>query len=76
MLSRLAAALAAHLIAACSSTTTNVDLKDNGVLIPSARVAVDFGERPGPPSHLHTSHAVELGVSGGSGGDDGSIAAG
>jgi hypothetical protein len=76
MLSRLAAALAALLIAACSSTTTNVDLKDNGVLIPSARIAVDFGERPGPPSHLHTSHAVELGVSGGSGGDDGSIAAG
>lgn len=68
---------AALVLAGCSSTTTsNIDIHDSNVVIPTVRIAVDFGERPGPPSHIHTGHAVELGVSGANGKDSFDIAAG
>lgn len=72
----LAAAAVVVLGGCVSGTTSNIDVHDNGVVIPTARIAVDFGEHPGPPSRLHTSHAVELGVSGATGKDDLQIAAG
>jgi hypothetical protein len=77
MLSRLAALLATLALAGCfGGTTSNIDIHDNGVVIPTARIAVDFNERPGPPSLIHTSHAVELGVSGATGKDDVQVSAG
>jgi hypothetical protein len=77
MLARLALAAAALALAGCiSGTTSNIDVQDNSVLIPAARIAVDFNERPGPPSHLHTSHALELGVAGGTGSDELRVGAG
>ena len=77
MLSRLAALLATLALAGCfGGTTSNIDIHDNGVFIPTTRIAVDFNERPGPPSHIHTSHAVEVGVSGATGKDDIQVTAG
>jgi len=77
MLSRLAALLATFALAGCvSNSTSQVDIHDSNIVIPTLRVAVDFGERPGPPSHVHTSHALELGVSGARGNDDFRIEAG
>jgi hypothetical protein len=63
------AILAVLALAGCSSTTSNIDIQDRSALIPTARIAIDFSERPGPPSHIHTSHAVELGVTGATGDD-------
>ena len=62
MLSRWLAALATLLVAGClgGGTTTNIDVHDSSIVIPTARIAVDFREPPGPPSHIHTGHAVEL----------------
>jgi len=68
MLSRLAI-VAVLALAGCSSTTSNIDIQDRSALIPTARIAIDFSERPGPPSRIHTSHAVELGVTGATGDD-------
>ena len=82
MLSRfaglLSALLATLLVAGCfgGGTTTNIDVHDSSIVIPTARIAVDFGEPPGPPSQLHTSHAIELAVSGANGSDTLQIAAG
>lgn len=77
MVSRFGALLAPLLLAGCfGGTTSQIDLQDNSVLIPTARIAVDFNEHPGPPSRLHTSHAVELALSGGSGEDDLHLSAG
>jgi hypothetical protein len=67
----------ALLLAGCaSSTTSNIDAQDSSAVIPTARIAIDIGERPGPPSHLHTSHAVEVALSGATGSDDLNITAG
>lgn len=76
MVSRLALAAAVLAIAGCRSTTSNVDIQDNSAFIPTVRIAVDFNERPGPPSHIHTSHAVELGVTGATGSDTMQVSAG
>jgi len=76
MLSRLALLAAALAVAACSSTTSNIDIKDNTAFIPTVRVAVDFNETPGPPSQLHTSHAVEVAVTGATGSDAVNLSAG
>lgn len=78
MLSRLSALAATLLLAGCwgGGTTTNIDAHDSSVFIPTARIAVDFGERPGPPSHLHTSHALEVGVTGATGDDTVHVTAG
>jgi hypothetical protein len=74
---RHSAVIAALLVAGCSSTTTsNIDVHDSSIVIPTARIAVDFGERPGPPSHIHTGHAVELGVTGATGDDTLNVSAG
>jgi hypothetical protein len=74
----LAAAVLAAVIGAagCRSTTSNLDVQDNSAFIPTVRIAVDFNERPGPPSHLHTSHAVEVGVTGATGSDTMQLSAG
>jgi hypothetical protein len=72
----LLALAGALVLAGCASTTTsNIDAQDTAV-IPTARIAIDIGERPGPPSRLHTSHAVEVALSGAGGSDDLHIAAG
>jgi hypothetical protein len=77
MLSRLLVLLASLPLAGCiSGTTSNIDVNDPSAVIPTARVAIDFGEKPGPPSRIHTSHAVELGLSGATGSDDVPIDAG
>jgi hypothetical protein len=73
----LALVAAALTLAGCAGgSTTNIDVHDSSIVIPTARIAVDFGERPGPPSQIHTSHAVELAVSGANGNDSFDIAAG
>ncbi|HXU40924.1 MAG TPA: hypothetical protein VN675_01275 [Burkholderiales bacterium] len=67
----------ALVLAGCvGGTTTNIDVADTGSVIGTVRMSVDFGDRPGPRSHLHTSHAVELGLSGATGSDTQNIAAG
>src|SRR5262245_12532966 len=77
MISRFTLVTAVLVLAGCAaSTTTNIDVHDSSIVIPTARIAIDFGERPGPPSHLHTSHAVELGITGASGSDTLNVAAG
>ena len=72
MFSRIGVLLATLLLGGCwgGGTTTNIDVQDSSVVIPTARIAVDFNERPGPPSYIHTSHAVEVGLSGATGRDD------
>jgi hypothetical protein len=77
MLSRLVAALATLWLAGCvSGTTSSIDVHDSSIVIPTVRVAVDFNEQPGPPSRVHTSHAVELGLSGANGSDSFPLSAG
>src|SRR5262245_34075471 len=76
MLSRHAVVVALLLVAGCSSTTSNIDIHDSSVAIPTVRIAVDIGEKPGPPSHVHTGHAVELGVTGAKGNDTFNISPG
>ena len=72
----LAAAAVLVLGGCVSGTTSQIDVHDSSIVIPTARVAIDFGERPGPPSQLHTSHALELGLSGAKGNDDMHLGAG
>ena len=75
MLLRAVALLVVLVLAGCTGgRTTNIDVQDSSIVLPAARVAIDFGERPGPPSRLHTSHAVELGVSAAKGSDTLNIA--
>jgi hypothetical protein len=68
----------ALLLAGCigGGTTTNIDVNDTSVVIPTVRMSVDFGDRPGPRSHPHTSHAVELGLSSANGSDTVHVTAG
>lgn len=61
---RFAAAALLPLLAGCAGhTTSEIDAVDRSVLIPSVRVVADFGRGDVPPSSLHTSHALELGLS-------------
>ena len=76
MLSRFVLAATLLAVAACSSTTSNIDVQDNSAFIPTLRVAVDFNEASGPPSRLHTSHAVEVAVTGATGSDELNVSAG
>jgi hypothetical protein len=69
-------ALAAALYLAGCGTTTNIDVNDTSSVIGTVRMSVDFGDRPGPRSRPHTSHALELGVSGATGDDTLSVTAG
>ena len=68
----------ALLLAGCvgGGTTSNIDVNDTSAVIPTVRMSVDFGDRPGPRSHPHTSHAIELGLSGATGSDTMHIEAG
>lgn len=65
-------------LAGCFShgTTSSIDLNDTAAVIPTVRMSVDFGDRPGPRSHPHTSHAFELGLSGATGTDSMHVEAG
>ena len=62
---------AAPLVAGCvSGTTSSIDVNDSSTVIGTVRMSVDLGDRPGPRSRPHTSHAIELGLAPKS--DDGS----
>ncbi|MEA3191675.1 MAG: hypothetical protein QOD26_8 [Betaproteobacteria bacterium] len=67
---RFTAPLAALLLlGGCAGyTTSEIDAVDRSVAVPSVRVAVDLGrgratEEIPPPARVHTSHALELGLS-------------
>ena len=68
MVLRVLAALAVLVLAGCSNTTSHINVEDT-VVIPTLRIAADIRDRPGPRSHPHTSHAVEIGLSGAKGDD-------
>lgn len=72
----LALAGALYLAGCASGTTSNIDVNDTSTVIGTVRVSVDFGDRPGPRSHPHTSHAIELGLSGATGSDTMQLSAG
>src|SRR5258706_1182262 len=56
----LLALAGALVLAGCASTTTsNIDARDSAV-IPTARIPIDFGHRPVPPSHVRTLHAIDV----------------
>jgi hypothetical protein len=80
MLSRLPAriftACAVLAVAGCSNTASNINVEDTTTVIPTLRIAADFGDRPGARSRPHTSHAVEFGLSGATGDDTVEVAAG
>jgi len=72
-----AIALLAALAAGCASdTTSGITVTDRSVFIPSGRFAVDISPKGEPPSHPHSSHGIELGLSGGSGDDTQGLATG
>jgi len=67
---RFAVLLAAAALAGCAGpTTSELNVTDRSTFIPSARVAVDIAGESGPRSEPHSSHAIELGLSGGRGSD-------
>src|SRR5678816_1399881 len=72
----LALAGALYLAGCAGGTTTNIDVNDTSTVIGTVRVSVDFGDRPGPRSQPHTSHALELGLSGATGSDTMQVTAG
>ena len=72
----LALAGALYLAGCASGTTSNIDVNDASSVIGTLRVSVDFGDRPGPRSQPHTSHAIELGLSGATGSDTMHVTAG
>jgi len=73
----LAIALLAALAAGCvSDTTSGISITDRSVFIPSGRFAVDISPKGETPSHPHSSHGIELGLSGGSGDDTQGLASG
>lgn len=61
----------------CGRTTSNLDLEDASSFTGAVRVAADFaGREVARPSAPHTSHAVELEVSGAKGSDSQALAVG
>ncbi len=76
ILTVLAAALAALLTGCAGISTSDIEAVDRGVFVPSGRVAIDISRHGDSPSHPHTGHAVEIGVTGGEGSDKQEIGAG
>lgn len=72
----LALAGTLYLAGCASGTTSNIDVNDTSTVIGTVRMSVDFGDRPGPRSQPHTSHALELGLTGATGSDTMHIPAG
>jgi hypothetical protein len=72
----LALAGALYLAGCASGTTSNIDVNDTSSVIGTVRMSVDFGDRPGPRSHPHTSHALEIGLTGATGSDTMHVTAG
>lgn len=72
----VAALLAAALAGCASDTTSGITATDRGVFIPSGRAAVDITPKGETPSHPHSGHGIELGISAGSGDDTQALAAG
>ena len=56
-------------------STTTLEAEDRSTFIPTLRVAADVGGRDAPRSQPHTSHAIELGLTGARGGDTQRLAA-
>lgn len=66
----LAALALIPFLAGCySRQTSNIDVVDRSTFIPTVRVTADLSDRPGPRSQAHTSHALELGLTGARGDD-------
>src|SRR5207344_2773706 len=72
----LALAVAPFIAGCVSGTTSNIDVNDGSTVIGTVRMSIDLGDRPGPRSHPHTSHAIELGLSGATGSDTMNLSAG
>jgi hypothetical protein len=79
MFLRLAALLATLILegCCCGRTTSSLDLEDTSAFTGAVRIAADFaGREVTNPSQPHTSHAVELEVSGAKGSDSQMVNAG
>ena len=75
----LCAAAAALALAGCccSRSTSSLDLEDTSSFTGAVRLAADFAGRETPrPSAPHTSHAIELEISGAKGSDNQTLGAG
>src|SRR5262249_15608943 len=61
----------------CGRSTSSLDLEDTSTFTGAVRMAADFaGREVARPSVPHTSHAIEIEVSGAKGSDNQAIAAG
>jgi hypothetical protein len=75
---RFLVAVLACALAGCAelTPTSDINASDRSVVIPSGRITIDLSRRGEAPAVPHTGHAIELGASGGSGGDEQQLAAG
>jgi hypothetical protein len=71
-------ALLAALVSGAALAQTDIEAIDRGVLIPSLRFSFDIAGEASPqgPAVPHSGHGIEIGLSGGSGKDDQSLAGG
>ena len=58
------------------SSTTDVNISDSGVFIPSGRVSIDISPKAIAPSDPHSGHGIELELTGASGSGNQTLGAG
>jgi hypothetical protein len=75
---RLLLLIAAALASGGALAQTEIDANESGAIIPSFRLGFRIASEAGPegPSTPHNGHGIEVGLAGGSGSDDQSLAAG
>ena len=69
---------ACALLAGCFnfSSTTDINISDSGVFIPSGRVSIDISPKAAAPSDPHSGHGIELELTGASGSGNQTLGAG
>src|SRR2546423_5896789 len=58
------------------SSTTDINISDSGVFIPSGRVSIDISPKAIAPSDPHSGHGIELELTGASGSGNQTLGAG